>query len=124
MKFTGFHPQGEEERVPPLDLAALLVRKPDAAIFARMVGTAMEAAGIRAGDLLVIESNDRYADGQIVLAFVNGQAVVRQLSCEVLLPADEGFPVIELDESCVIRGRVVAAITFLKAPRFALPDAA
>jgi SOS-response transcriptional repressor LexA len=67
---------------------------------------------------------DRYADGQIVLAFVNGQAVVRQLSRETLLPADERFPVIELDESCVIRGRVVAAITFLKAPRFALPDAA
>lgn len=124
MKFTGFHPQGEEERVPPLDLAALLVRNPDATIFARMTGTAMEAAGIRAGDLLVIESADRYAEGQIVLAFVNGQVVVRHLSHAALLPAQEGFPVIELDESCVIRGRVVAAITFLKPPRFALPDVA
>lgn len=124
MKFTGFHPQGEEERVPPLDLAALLVRQPDATIFARMTGAAIKAAGIHAGDLLVIESADQYADGQIVLAFVNGQAVVRRLCGATLLPADERFPVIELDESCIIRGRVIAAITFLKAPRFALPDAA
>jgi DNA polymerase V len=129
MKFTGFHPQGEEEREPPLDLARLLLRQPSAALYAVMVGAAMREANIHDGDLLVIEAAPSYANGQIVLAFVDGTALVRRLVREpervALQPAHPDFPAIELTdhEGWLIRGRVVASITLHAAPRFALPQA-
>lgn len=106
----------------------LLVHRPAAAIFARMAGEAMCGACIHQGDLLVIEAADRYAHGQIVLAFVDGSAFVRRLVREpervALQPANPEFPDIELTdpERWLIRGRVVAAITLLAAPRCALPE--
>jgi DNA polymerase V len=128
MRVTGFHAQGEDEREPPLDLTRLLIRHPAIAFLAWMSGDAMAGAGIRDGDLLVIEAAEDYRSGQIVLAFVDGAAIVRRLEQGggqvALLPAHPDFPVLDLGkvENWLIRGRVLAAITPFALPRVESPE--
>lgn len=127
MKYTGFHPQGEEEREPALDLTSLIIRNPAITIYALMVGDAMTEAQIHDGDLLVIEAAEHYANGSVVLAFVDGEAVVRRLqyglNAPTLLPANRNYPAIDLKNvsQWLIRGKVLAAVTLLFPARFPLP---
>lgn len=62
----------------PLDLNSLLVRNPPSTFFARMSGDSMEGAGICDGDLLVIDRSLSPKDGDIVVAFVDGEFVARR----------------------------------------------
>lgn len=128
MRFTGFSAQGSEEAEPPLDLLRLLVSQPNAAYFAVMSGEAMRDAGIRDGDLLIIEAAEHYANGQIVLVFVEGVEIIRRLLREpnriALQPAHPDFPTLELDidgENWLIRGRVRASVTLHAPARSRLP---
>lgn len=125
MDYTGFRPQAADEIEPALNLNTLLLRSPQAAFFALMHGHAMTRAGIRHGDLLVIEAAETYRSGQIVLAFVNHEALVRRLDRTAtgfaLVSSQPNFPIIQLEAESVIRGRVIAAITLLAGPRVKLP---
>ena len=62
----------------PLDLNSLLVRNPPSTLFARMSGDSMEGAGICDGDLLVIDRALPLKDGDIAVAFVDGEFVARR----------------------------------------------
>lgn len=62
----------------PLDLNSLLVRNPPSTFFARMSGDSMEGAGICDGDLLVIDRSLPLKDGDIAVAFVDGEFVARR----------------------------------------------
>ena len=62
----------------PLDLNSLLVRNPPSTFFARMSGDSMEGAGICDGDLLVIDRALPLKDGDIAVAFVDGEFVARR----------------------------------------------
>lgn len=85
----------------------------------------MWRAGIRSGDLLVIEAAEDYRNGCIVLAFIDRQALVRRFERSatgaLLVPANPRLPSLVIDEDCQIRGQVVAAITLLARPRVPLP---
>jgi len=125
MEYTGFRPQAADEEEPSPSLDRLLIRNPNLSFFAVMHGNAMARAGIRHGDVLVIEPAEDYRNGAIVLALVNRQAVVRRLERSAtgahLCPAHPNFKTIEVDADCVIRGQVVAAVTLLARPRVKLP---
>lgn len=82
----------------------------------------MQRAGIRHGDLLVIEPAVEYRHGAIVLAYINYAAVVRRLERTptgyALVASDPvKFPTQEVHEDCDIRGQVLAAVTVLTKPR-------
>lgn len=62
----------------PLDLNSLLVRNSPSTFFARMSGDSMEGAGICDGDLLVIDRSLPLKDGDIAVAFVDGEFVARR----------------------------------------------
>ena len=126
LEYTGFPPQASVEGVPPLSLDSLLIRNSSVCFFVRMQGDAMLGDGIRSGDLLVIEPATHYASGAIVLAFADGQTLVRRyerysVARGALVPSDPEFPTLQIDEACIIRGQVVASITLLAKPRFPLP---
>jgi DNA polymerase V len=121
MLYTGFRPQAQDELAPALSLDALLVRNPAAAFFARMQGQAMNRAGIRHGDILVIEAAEAYGEGAIVCAFINHEALIRRLERGHLIASDPRIKPILLDEAGLIRGQVVAAVTLLARPRVSLP---
>ncbi len=76
---AGFPSPAEQYMEPPLDLNELLVRHPAATYFVRVSGDSMVGAGIRDGDLLVVDRSLRPSDGDIIVASVDGEFTVKTL---------------------------------------------
>ena len=76
---AGFPSPAEQYLEPPLDLNELLVRRPAATYFVRVEGDSMVGAGIRDGDLLVVDRSLRPADGDVIIASVDGDFTVKTL---------------------------------------------
>ena len=68
----------EDER---LDINDYLVRNAVATFFFPVEGHSMEGAEIFSGDILVVDRSIRARDGHIIVAFVNGERLVKRLSC-------------------------------------------
>jgi DNA polymerase V len=113
--YTGFPSASEEHRRPSLNLHTLLAPRPLSTFFARFSGDAMVEANIFDDDLLVIERLGDYRHGHIVLAFVDGQRLVRRLERRegrlFLCPSNPRYQEIELDEEAQVFGRVTHSIT-------------
>jgi DNA polymerase V len=113
--YTGFPSPAGEYRQPSLNLHTLLAPRPLSTFFVRFNGDAMSGENIFDKDLLVVERMSDYADGHIVLAFVDGHRLVRRLETRegrlLLCPANNRYPDIELDEQSQIFGRVTHSIT-------------
>lgn len=76
---AGFPSPAEQYVERPLDLNELLVAKPAATYFVRAEGDSMEGAGIRSGDLLVVDRSLEAEDGSVVIACVDGEFTVKTL---------------------------------------------
>ena len=97
---AGFPSPAEQYQEPPLDLNELLVRRPAATYFVRDEGDSMDGAGISDGDLLVVDRSLRPADGDVIIASVDGDFTVktyrRDKNSVRLEPANPNYPVIRL----------------------------
>ena len=76
---AGFPSPAEQYLEPPLDLNELLVKRPAATYFVRVEGDSMSGAGISDGDLLVVDRSLRPADGDVIIASVDGEFTVKTL---------------------------------------------
>lgn len=76
---AGFPSPAEQYLEPPLDLNELLVKRPAATYFVRVEGDSMIEAGIHDGDLLVVDRSLRPANGDIIIASVDGDFTVKTL---------------------------------------------
>lgn len=74
---AGFPSPAEQYLEPPLDLNELLVKRPAATYFVRVQGDSMSGAGISDGDLLVVDRSLRPADGDVIIASVDGDFTVK-----------------------------------------------
>ena len=79
---AGFPSPAEQYLEPPLDLNALLVKRPAATYFVRVEGDSMINAGINPGDLLVVDRSLTPVDGDIIIASVDGEFTVKRLRVE------------------------------------------
>ena len=97
---AGFPSPAEQYLEPPLDLNELLVKRPAATYFVRVEGDSMVGAGIRGGDLLVVDRSLRPADGDVIIASVDGEFTVkiyrRDKDGVRLEPANPAYPVFRL----------------------------
>ena len=75
---AGFPSPAEQYMEPPLDLNELLVKRPAATYFVRVSGDSMTGAGINDGDILVVDRSLRPADGDIIIACVDGDFTVKR----------------------------------------------
>lgn len=83
----------------PLDLAERLMPRPAATFLVRAGGWSMRGAGISDGDMLIVERGRTPRDGQIVIAVVDGDFVVKTLRTvgrPRLVAAHPDFPDIQL----------------------------
>ena len=80
---AGFPSPAEQYLEPPLDLNEKLIKRPAATFFVRVVGDSMVGAGIREGDLLVVDRSLTPADGDIIIAAVDGEFTVKTYRCGV-----------------------------------------
>ena len=76
---AGFPSPAEQYIESPLDLNELLVHRPAATFFVRAAGDSMIGAGIRPGDILVVDRSLDARDGSIVIACVDNEFTVKFL---------------------------------------------
>lgn len=76
---AGFPSPAEQYVETPLDLNELLVRHPAATFFVRASGDSMVGAGIRPGDILVVDRSLEAQDGSVVVAAVDNEFAVKFL---------------------------------------------
>lgn len=97
---AGFPSPAEQYVEPPLDLNELLVKRPAATFFVRVSGESMIGEGIHDGDILVVDRSLRPANGDIIVASVDGDFTVKTFRKDKagvhLEPANPDFPVITL----------------------------
>ena len=113
---AGFPSPAEQYLEQPLDLNELLVKRPAATFFVRVEGDSMDGAGIHDGDLLVVDRSLRAANGDIVIACIDGDFTVKTFRRDVLgtrlEPANPDYPVIRLTSGDELQffGTVTAVI--------------
>lgn len=95
---AGFPSPAEQYVEPPLDLNEYLVKRPAATFFVYVDGDSMIGAGIHDKDVLVVDRSIRPADGDIIVAAVDGEFTVKTYRKDEqgirLEPANPDFPVI------------------------------
>ncbi|WP_295443922.1 translesion error-prone DNA polymerase V autoproteolytic subunit [uncultured Thiodictyon sp.] len=96
-----------------IDLNEHVVRHPAATFFLRVQGDSMIGAGIRDGDLLVVDRAREVKSGAIVVAAVNGELTLKRLKLEGeriwLLPENPDFQPLEIrDGTALVIWGVVA----------------
>ncbi len=113
---AGFPSPADDHLERALDLNEHLVRHPAATFFVRVQGESMRDAGISSGDILVVDRSLAAANGNIVVAMLDGDFTVKRLRKKkdrVFLEAEsEGFAPIEItaNRDLVIWGVVTFVI--------------
>lgn len=101
---AGFPSPAQDYMGDSIDLNCELVRHPATTFYARAVGDSMKGCGIDDGDLLVIDKSIEPQEGDIVVAFVDGEFTLKKVrlepdgSCLWLMPANDEYPPIKVTE--------------------------
>ena len=101
---AGFPSPSQDFMDESIDLNRELVRHPATTFYARAVGDSMKGCGIDDGDLLVIDKSIEPREGDIVVAFIDGDFTLKKVklepdgSCLWLMPANEDYPPIKVTE--------------------------
>lgn len=112
---AGFPSVGDDSVEETMDLNDLLVDNPTATFFVKVAGDSMEGARIFDGDILVINRSLNPQSGNLVIAAVNGELVVKRLHKTAagmsLVSENEAYEPILLEESddCFIWGVVTGS---------------
>lgn len=105
-------PAGAGDSPPePVSIDSELVRDPSRTVLITVKGDSMEGAGIRDGDVVVVEKRPSAVAGDIVVAIVEDQFTLKRLAFErgrpVLKPENKSYPVIRPRGGLEIFGVVV-----------------
>lgn len=97
---AGFPSPAEDFVDRRIDLNNLLIAHPSATFFVRVKGHSMQEAGIDDGDLLVVDKSLKPTNGDIVVAFLNGEFTVKKISKGknflYLVPQNEDYKSIKI----------------------------
>lgn len=85
---AGFPSPAEDYLHDSLDFNHDLIKNPEATFYGRVSGDSMIQAGICDGDIAVIDRSLQPIDGDIIVAYVNGEFTIKYLS---LIHKDEGY---------------------------------
>mgnify|MGYP000382257915 FL=1 len=101
---AGFPSPAQDYMTDSIDLNRELIRHPATAFYARASGDSMKDCGIDDGDLLVIDKALEPQDGDIVVAFIDGEFTLKTVrfddkeKCIWLVPANEVYSPIKITE--------------------------
>ncbi|HOK18626.1 MAG TPA: translesion error-prone DNA polymerase V autoproteolytic subunit [Caldisericia bacterium] len=113
---AGFPSPADDFIDKTLDLNDLVIKHPQATFFVRVSGNSMINAGIKDGDILVIDKSLEPIEGKIVIANVDGEFVLKRIRKKggklYLYPENSDFNPIEIKEGmeCEIWGVVTYVI--------------
>ena len=101
---AGFPSPAQDYLTDSIDLNRELIRHPATTFYARASGDSMKGCGIDDGDLLVIDKALEPQDGDIVVAFIDGEFTLKKVrfdeadKCIWLIPANEEYSPIRITE--------------------------
>ncbi len=110
---AGYPSPADDEVGQRLDLNEHIFRNPEMAIMVRMKGDFFKSQGIFHGDMVIADCSLEPKDGQLVVAMIEGEEVVRRFSRhgeKELLVVDEGLCELAVI-GCGRAVRVLAAVT-------------
>lgn len=111
---AGFPSPAEDYMESKLDLNKYLVNRPASTFFVRATGDSMIEAGIREGDILVVDRSLEAVNNKIVIAVVEGEFTVKKYKLydkvPYLVPENNKYPKIKLGNDAEIWGIVTAVI--------------
>ncbi|MFD0932241.1 LexA family protein [Psychroflexus salinarum] len=99
-----------------IDLNKEFIKNPNSTFYARVRGSSMIGAGLRDGDLLIIDRSLEPEHKKIAVCFIDGEFTVKRIKKEKdniwLMPENKEYPPIKVDESndFVIWGVVTTVI--------------
>jgi len=97
---AGFPSPAEGDIEETLNLNELLIDHPAATFFVRVEGSSMIDAQIHSGDVVIVDRSLTPADGQIVVAVLNGEFTLKRIRKKgarfYLVPENPDFPPIEV----------------------------
>lgn len=100
---AGYPSPADDAVEDSINLQEIIVKRPGKTFAVVASGESMIDCGIKPDDLLIVDSSQQGADGQIVIAVVNGELTVKSLSIKAnqvrLLPANPLFKPIEITET-------------------------
>lgn len=101
---AGFPNPADDYLHDSLDFNRDLIKNPEATFYGRVSGDSMIEAGISDGDIAVIDRSLEPADGDIIVAFVNGEFTIKYLDLShmsegyiELRPANPAYSPIRID---------------------------
>ena len=101
---AGFPSPAQDYLTDSIDLNRELIRHPATTFYARAAGDSMKDCGIDDGDLLVIDKAIEPGDGDIVVAFIDGEFTLKRVktdasnNCLWLMPANNEYQPIKVTE--------------------------
>jgi len=101
---AGFPSPAQDYMSDSIDLNQELIRHPATTFYARAVGDSMKGCGIDDGDLLVIDKAIDPREGDIVVAYIDGEFTLKKVklepdgSCLWLIPANDEYPPIKVTD--------------------------
>ena len=112
---SGFPSPADDYLHRPLDLNERLAPRPMTTFFIQVTGDSMAEERVFNGDILIVDRAEDCRDGDLVLAIVENEFVLRRLrkfdGKFWLCHAAPDQPSIELNESCEVWGRVMWSLT-------------
>ena len=101
---AGFPSPAQDYMTDSIDLNRELIRHPATTFYARADGDSMKDCGIDDGDLLIIDKSLDPLDGDIVVAYIDGEFTLKTVrfdekeNCIWLVPANEEYSPIKITE--------------------------
>lgn len=101
---AGFPSPAQDYMTDSIDLNRELIRHPATTFYARASGDSMKDCGIDDGDLLVIDKALEPQDGDIVVAYIDGEFTLKTVrfddneKCIWLVPANKEYSPIKITE--------------------------
>lgn len=101
---AGFPSPAQDYSTDAIDLNKELIRHPATTFYARAIGDSMKGSGIDDGDLLVIDKSIDPQEGDVVVAFIDGEFTLKRIridhadNCLWLMPSNENYPPIKVTE--------------------------
>ena len=99
--FAGFPSPAADYTGASIDLNRELVHNPSTTFLARVKGSSMIEAGIQEGNIVVVDRELEYRDGDVVICCVNGEFNIKYIRKEgailYLIPANPSYPKIKIE---------------------------
>lgn len=113
---AGFPSPAEQYVEPQLDINTYLIKRREATFLMRVEGDSMRDAAILDGDVIVVDRSLRPANGDIVVASIDGDFTVKYYRNDKegvrLEPANPDFPVLRMKsgQQLIYFGKVIGVV--------------